>query len=309
MAKIVESVPNISEGRRLDVVEACVDAIRNTPGVTVLDYSSDASHNRSVITYIGSPEGVEEASVALAKKAAELIDLTVQTGEHPRMGAVDVMPFIPIRETTVEDCIDLSKRVGKRMAEEAGIPVFLYEYSASAPHRANLATVRRGQFEGMAEKVMQAEWEPDFGGRRIHPTAGVTAVGARKPLIAFNVNLSTSDITVADKIAKVIRESSGGLTCVKAIGIKLEERNIAQVSINMTDYTRTPLYRVVELIRAEAKRWGVGVIGTELIGLAPMKALADSAEYYLQIENFDYDKQVLENHLIDELAFVNGYNE
>ncbi len=309
MAKIIESVPNISEGRRPEIVEACVDAVRKIPGVTVLDYSSDPSHNRSVITYIGSPEGVEEASVALTKKAAELIDLTVHTGEHPRMGAVDVMPFIPIRDTTVEECIELSKRVGKRMAEEAGVPVFLYEYSASAPHRANLAAVRRGQFEGMSEKVLLPEWEPDFGGRRIHPTAGVTAVGARKPLIAFNVNLGTDDITVADKIAKTIRESSGGLACVKAIGIKLAERNIAQVSVNMTDYTCTPLYRMVEMVRMEAARWGINVIGTELIGLIPMKALADSAEYYLQIENFDYDRQVLENHMLDELSFVNGYDD
>jgi len=309
MAKIIESVPNISEGRRLDVVDACVDAVRNTPGVTLLDYSSDASHNRSVITYIGSPEGVEEASVALAIKAAELIDLTTQTGEHPRMGAVDVMPFIPIREATVDDCVALSQRIGARMAEEAGVPVFLYEYSATAPNRKNLADVRRGQFEGMAQKVQLPEWEPDFGGRRIHPTAGVTAVGARKPLIAFNVNLSTSNITIAEKIAKVVRESNGGLACVKAIGIMLEERNTAQVSINMTDYTRTPLYRVVELIRAEAARWGVGVIGTELIGLTPMKALADAAEYYLQIEDFDYDRQVLENHLLDELSFISGYDD
>ena len=298
MAKIIESVPNISEGRRPEVVEACVDAVRNTPGVTLLDYSSDANHNRSVITYIGSPEGVEQASVALAKKAAELIDLTVHSGEHPRMGAVDVMPFIPIREATIEDCVELSKRVGARIAEEAGVPVFLYEKSASAPHRENLAAVRSGQFEGMAEKVTLPEWEPDFGGRRIHPTAGVIAVGARKPLIAFNINLSTSDVEIAKKIAKVIRESNGGLACVKALGIMLGSRNTAQVSINMTDYTQTPLYRVVELTRMEAARWGVSIIGTELIGLAPMKAIADSAEYYLQLEDFDFERQVLENHLL-----------
>lgn len=298
MAKIIESVPNISEGRRPEVVEACVDAVRNTPGVTLLDYSSDANHNRSVITYIGSPEGVEQASVALAKKAAELIDLTVHSGEHPRMGAVDVMPFIPIRETTIEDCVELSKRVGARIAEEAEIPVFLYEKSASAPHRENLAAVRSGQFEGMAEKVTRPEWEPDFGGRRIHPTAGVIAVGARKPLIAFNINLSTSDVEIAKKIAKVIRESNGGLACVKALGIMLGSCNTAQVSINMTDYTQTPLYRVVELTRMEAARWGVSIIGTELIGLAPMKAIADSAEYYLQLEDFDFERQVLENHLL-----------
>lgn len=306
--KIIECVPNISEGRRPEIVEACADAVRNTAGVTILDYSSDASHNRSVITFIGSPEGVEEASVALVKRAAELIDLTVHSGEHPRMGAVDVMPFIPVREATLEDCIELSRRVGKRIADEAGVPVFLYEYSASAPCRRNLADVRRGQFEKMAQKVTEPEWEPDFGGRRIHPTAGVIAVGARKPLIAFNVNLSTSDIAIAEKIARVIRESSGGLACVKAIGVKLAERNIAQVSVNMTDYTRTPLYRMVELVRMEAARWGVSVIGTELIGLAPMRALADAAEYYLQIEDFDYDRQVLENHLLDDIVFETAFD-
>lgn len=307
MAKIIESVPNISEGRRPEVVAACVEAVSSTPGVTLLDYSSDASHNRSVITYIGSPEGVEQASVALVRKAAELIDLTKHSGEHPRMGAVDVMPFIPIRDTTVADCVALSRRVGERIADEAGVPVFLYEDSATAPHRVNLADVRRGGFEGMAKKVLGPEWEPDFGGRRVHPTAGVIAVGARKPLIAFNINLGTSDISIANAIARVIRQSSGGLDCVKAIGVKLDERNIAQVSMNMTDYTVTPLYRVVEMVRFEAARWGVPIIGTELIGLAPMKALADSAQYYLQIENFDFDRQVLENHLIDDLSFTGQY--
>lgn len=298
MVKIIESVPNISEGRNMKVVETCVDAVRNTKGCTLMDYSSDASHNRTVITYMGSPEAVEEASVALAKIAAELIDLTKHDGEHPRMGAVDVMPFIPIKGATTEDCVELSKKVGERITKEADIPVFLYESSASAPHRQNLAAIRKGQFEGMAEKVMQEEWEPDFGGRRIHPTAGVVAVGARPPLIAFNINLSTSDITIANNIAKIIRRSSGGLEAVKAIGVMLEERNTAQVSINMTDYTKTPLYRVLELVRAEAKRYGVNVIGTELIGLCPMQAMFDSAEYYLQIEEFDSKVQIIENHLL-----------
>lgn len=298
MAKIIESVPNISEGRNKEVVEACVDAVRKTPGCTLLDYSSDTSHNRTVITYMGSPEACEEASVALAKKAAELIDLTKHEGEHPRMGAVDVMPFIPIKDATTDDCVELSQKVGKRIAEEAGIPVFLYESSATAPHRQNLAAIRKGQFEGMAEKVQQEEWEPDFGGRKIHPTAGVVAVGARPPLIAFNINLNTPDINIANAIAKIIRRSSGGLEAVKSIGVMLESRNIAQVSINMTDYTKTPLYRVVELVKAEAKRYGVTVVGTEIIGLTPMQALIDSAEYYLQVEEFDSKVQVIENHLL-----------
>lgn len=298
MAKIIESVPNISEGRNQEVIEACVDQIRTTAGCTLLDYSSDTSHNRTVITYMGSPEACEEASVKLAKKAVELIDLTKHVGEHPRMGCVDVMPFIPIKDATTEDCVELSKRVGKRIAEEADLPVFLYEQSASAPHRENLAAVRKGQFEGMAEKVKDALWIPDFGGQRIHPTGGAVAVGARPPLIAFNINLSTSDVEIANKIGKIIRRSNGGFDCVKAMGVMLEDRNIAQVSINMTDFTRTPLYRVVELTKAEAARYGVHVIGTEIIGLCPMNALFDAAEYYLQIEEFNPSVQVIENHLL-----------
>lgn len=298
MAKIIESIPNISEGRNKEVIEACVDQIRETEGCMLLDYSSDESHNRTVITYMGSPEACEEASVKLAKKAVELIDLTKHKGEHPRMGCVDVMPFVPIKETTMDECVDLAKRVGKRIAEEADLPVFLYEKSASAPHRENLAKVRKGQFEGMAEKVQQEEWEPDFGGRRIHPTGGVVGVSARPPLVAYNINLGTDNLEIAKRIGKIIREGGGGLHCVKAMGVMLEERNIAQVSINMTDFTVTPLHRVTELVRAEAARYGVAIIGTELIGLAPMKALLDAAEFYLQIEDFDAENQVIENHLL-----------
>ena len=298
MAKIIESVPNISEGRNKEVIEACVDQIRSTPGCTLLNYSSDEDHNRTVITYMGSPEGCEEASVKLAKKAVELIDLTKHEGAHPRMGCVDVMPFIPIKEATMDECVELSLKVGKRIAEEADLPVFLYEKSASAPHRQNLAKVRKGQLEGMAEKVKDPDWIPDFGGQRIHPTGGIVAVGARPPLIAFNINLGTPDLEIATKIGKIIRESSGGLKCVKAMGVMLEDRNIAQVSINMTDFTVTPLYRVKELVKAEAARYGVPVIGTEIIGLAPMQAFFDTAEYYLQIEDFQPDVQVIENHLL-----------
>lgn len=298
MAKIIESVPNISEGRNQAVIEACVEQIRTTPGCTLLNYSSDPSHNRTVITYMGSPEGCEEASVKLAKKAVGLIDLTKHEGEHPRMGCVDVMPFIPIKEATMEECVALSRRIGKRIAEEADLPVFLYEKSASAPHRQNLAKVRKGQFEGMAEKVKDADWIPDFGGQRIHPTGGAVCVGARPPLIAYNINLGTDNLEIASKISKIIRESGGGLKCVKAMGVMLEERNIAQVSINMTDFTVTPLHRVTELVRSEAARYGVPVIGTELIGLAPMQALFDAAEYYLQIEDFNPAVQVIENHLL-----------
>lgn len=214
------------------------------------------------------------------------------------MGAIDVIPFIPVKEVKVEDCVALSKEVAKDIWEQAKLPVFLYEDSASAPNRVNLAEIRKGQFEGMAEKVQQPEWEPDFGGRTVHPTAGVVAVGARAPLVAFNINLSTSDVKIASRIAKILRRSSGGFDCVKALGVMLEERNVAQVSINMTNFHKTPLYRVLELTKAEAARWGVHVIGTEIIGLTPMQALIDSAEYYMQIENFDFHKQVLENHLL-----------
>ena len=298
MAKIVECIPNISEGRNMEVVEAVLNEVRSTPNVTLLDHSSDPNHNRTVITFLGSPEGVAEAAVKLAKKAVELIDLTKHVGEHPRMGAVDVCPFVPVKEITTEECVALSKEVAKRIWEEAGMPVFLYEDSASAPHRVNLAAIRKGQFEGMAQKVLEPEWEPDFGGRTIHPTAGTVAVGCRMPLVAFNINLNTPDIKIASAIAKIIRQSSGGLACVKALGVMLEDRNIAQVSINMTNLNKTPLYRVVELVKAEAKRWGVTVIGTEIVGLTPMNALIDSAEYYLQIEAFDRDKQVLENYLL-----------
>ena len=298
MAKLVECVPNISEGRDSSVVEQCMDAVRAVPGVTVLDYSSDTSHNRTVITYIGSPEGVKAAGTALAQKCAQLIDLTKHSGEHPRMGALDVLPFIAIKDVSAEELTSLARETAEQIYGAAGIPVFLYEQSATAPNRKNLADIRRGEFEGMAQKVMQPEWQPDFGGRTVHPTAGVCAVGVRAPLVAFNINLSTSDVEIAKKIAKIIRRSSGGFECVKAIGVLLEPRNTAQVSINMTDYRVTPLYRVLETVRFEAARYGVSVVGTEIIGLTPMRALADAAEYYLQIENFSAEHQILENYLL-----------
>lgn len=298
MAKIMECIPNISEGRNPAVVEAVVDIIRNTPGVTLLDHSSDPSHNRSVITYLGAPEAVMKAAVELAGKAVELIDLTKHEGEHPRMGAVDVIPFVPIKDMTMEECVELSKQAAAQIYEKHGLPVFLYERSASDPKRENLATIRKGQFEGMAEKMKKPGWAPDFGTDAPHPTAGVVAVGARMPLVAFNINLNTPDVEIANRISKIIRRSGGGWDNVKALGIMLDDRKIAQVSINMTDFNRTPLYRVLETVRFEARRWGAEVIGTEIIGLTPMNALIDTAEYYLQIEAFDRDRQVLENHLL-----------
>jgi glutamate formiminotransferase len=298
MAKIVEFIPNFSEGRRREVIELLVKEARGVPSVTLLDYSSDESHNRSVFTLIGDPGGIAEAAFRLCKLAAEKIDMREHRGEHPRMGASDVFPFVPVKEVTVAECVALSKGVAERIWKELKIPSFLYESSASRPERENLAAVRKGQFEGMPEKLLREEWAPDYGERKIHPTAGIMAIGARPPLIAYNVNLSTSDIKIANAIAKTIRGSSGGYQYCKAIGVMLEERNIAQVSINMVNFEGTPLYRVFEAIRSEAKRWGVTILGSEIVGLTPAKALADCAEYYLQIENFDYKTQVLENHLL-----------
>jgi glutamate formiminotransferase len=298
MAKIVEFIPNFSEGRRREVIDLLVKEARSVPSVMLLDYSSDTSHNRSVFTMVGDPDGIAEAAFRLCKLAGEKIDMREHSGEHPRMGASDVFPFVPVKEVTVAECVELSKRVAERIWRELKIPSFLYESSASRPERENLAAVRKGQFEGMPEKLLKEEWAPDYGERKIHPTAGIMAIGARPPLIAYNVNLSTPDIRIANAIAKTIRGSSGGYQYCKAIGVMLEERNIAQVSINMVNFEGTPLYRVFEAIRAEAKRWGVTILGSEIVGLTPVKALADCAEYYLQIENFDYKKQVLENHLL-----------
>ena len=298
MAQIIESIPNISEGRRQDVIEACVDQIRTTPGCTLLNYSSDPNHNRTVISYIGDAKGVEEASVKLAKKAVELIDLTKHTGEHPRMGCVDVMPFVPIKDATNEDCIRLSEKVGERIAEEADLPVFLYEKSASAPHRENLAAIRKGEFEGMAEKIHQPEWKPDFGPAERHPTAGTVAIGARMPLVAYNINLDTPSLEIAHGIAKKVRFIGGGLRFCKAMGVELKERGITQVSMNLTDYSKTAIYRAHEMVRFEARRYGVNIVGSEIIGLVPMEALIDTAAYYLGLENFSM-QQVLESRIME----------
>lgn len=298
MAKLVECIPNFSEGRNQEVIDALIKEAKSVAGVTLLDYSSDASHNRSVFTLVGDPEGIAEAAFRLCKLASEKIDLTKHTGEHPRMGATDVIPFVPIKDITAQECVEISKKVAERIYNELKIPSFLYEDSAQSEARRNLAAVRKGQFEGMPEKLLQPEWAPDYGERKIHPTAGIVAIGARMPLVAFNVNLDTSDINIANTIAKSIRASGGGFKYCKAIGVMLEDRNIAQVSMNMVNYEGTPLYRTFEVIRMEAARWGVNIIGSEVIGLTPAKALIDCAEYYLKIEKFDYSKQILENHLL-----------
>ena len=292
---IMECVPNFSEGRDLAKVERIVDAFRGKEGVKLLDYSSDKDHNRTVVTVIGEIEPLGDAVIEAIGIAAQLIDLTHHQGEHPRMGAADVVPFIPIKNCTVQEADALAKRVGKEVAERFQIPSFLYEKSATAPHRENLAAIRKGQFEGMFEKMKQPEWKPDFGPDAPHPTAGVFAVGARMPLVAFNVNLDTPNLQIAEDIAARVRHSSGGYAFIKALGVMLEERHIAQVSMNLTDYTHTAVYRAYEAVKMEARRYGVNVVGTEIIGMVPMAALIDCAEYYLQVENFSM-KQVLENN-------------
>lgn len=298
MAKIVECIPNFSEGQNQAVIDGLVATAKSIPGVTLLDYSSDASHNRSVFTLVGDNQSIQEAAFQLVKYASENIDMTKHHGEHPRMGATDVCPFVPIKDITTQECVEISKQVAERINRELGIPIFLYEDSATRPERQNLAKVRKGQFEGMPEKLLEEDWAPDYGDRKIHPTAGVTAVGARMPLVAFNVNLDTDNIDIAHKIAKIIRGSGGGYKYCKAIGVMLEDRHIAQVSMNMVNFEKCSLYRTFETIKFEARRYGVNVIGSEIIGLAPAKALIDVAEYYLQVEDFDYHKQILENHLL-----------
>jgi glutamate formiminotransferase len=296
MNRIMECVPNFSEGRDLERVEKIIAPFRGKENVKLLDYSTDKDHNRCVVTVIGEPEALKDAVIEAMGIAAEVIDMTKHEGQHPRMGATDVVPFIPVRGCTIEDADKLAKEVAAAVADRFGIPSFLYERSASASHRANLASVRKGQFEGMAEKMKDPRWKPDFGPETIHPTAGVTAIGARMPLVAFNINLDTPNLEIATRIGHQIRHLSGGFRYVKAMGVMLEERNIAQVSINMTDYTKTSLYRVFETVKMEAKRYGVNVLGSEIIGLVPMAALIDCAEYYLQIEDFNMD-QVLETRL------------
>ncbi len=292
---ILETVPNFSEGRDLAIVEQIADCFRGKEGVKLLDYSSDKDHNRSVFTVIGEPGSLRDAVIASAKAALDLIDLRKHKGQHPRMGCVDVIPFIPIKGCDLKDADKVAREVGEALGQ-MGQPVFLYERSASRPNRENLSDIRRGEFEGMAEKMKGEDWVPDFGPQTIHPSGGVTAVGARMPLIAFNVNLNTPDLNIAKAIAKVVRHSGGGLRYVKAMGVMLEDRNLAQVSMNLTDYTQTSVYRVFEMVKSEARRYGVSIAGSELIGLTPVKALVDSAEYYLQMEQFSFD-QVLEMRL------------
>lgn len=293
---IIECVPNLSEGRRAEVVEACAAAIRQTAGVTLLDYSSDASHNRSVLTMAGDGPALTQAVLALYDAALPRIDLRTHTGEHPRLGAVDVVPFVPIEGVTMAECVALARDVAEAVAAQFEVPVYLYEEAATSPARRNLEDIRRGEFEGLAAKMATDEWRPDFGPARPHPSAGATVIGARVPLIAYNINLATDRLDVAKKIAAAIRFSSGGLRFVKAMGIRVDDRQLVQVSMNLTNYQKTPIFRVFDLVRREAARYGVAVLESEIVGLVPSAALIDAAQYYLQLERFGED-QILETKM------------
>ncbi|MGQ9558842.1 MAG: glutamate formimidoyltransferase [Desulfurispora sp.] len=298
MQKLVQCVPNFSEGRRPEVVEQIVAAIRAVEGVSLLDYSLDASHNRSVVTFIGPPGRVGEAAVAAAARAAELINMEEHSGAHPRIGATDVIPFIPVAGVEMAECVELAREVGRELGEKLGIPVYLYEAAATRPERKNLAQVRQGQYEGLKTEITRPERAPDFGPPRLHPTAGATAVGARPPLIAYNINLGTSDLRIAQAIARSIRGSSGGYPSIKALGVMLEDRGLAQVSINVCNFREVSLPRIFETVRLEAARYGVNVVGSEIVGLVPLEALLDTAAFYLRLEGFA-PQQVLEKRLLD----------
>ena len=293
---IIECIPNVSEGRRPEVVEAIAAAIRAVPGVRLLDHSSDASHNRSVFTMAGDAEPIKAAVLAMYERALADIDLRTHKGEHPRLGAVDVVPFVPIEGVTMEGCVALAKEVGAEVASRFAVPVYLYEEASANPARKNLEDIRRGEFEGLAAKMASQGWAPDFGPSAPHASAGASVVGARMPLIAYNINLNTDRLDVAKKIAAAIRHSSGGFRYVKAAGFRLEDRGIVQVSMNLTNYEKTPIYRVFETVKREAERYGVSILESEIVGLIPSAALNATTEYYLQIAGFTSD-QVLENKL------------
>ncbi len=301
MNKIVECIPNFSEGRDASIVKAITAAIASIPNIVVLDQTMDSDHHRSVITFAGEPEAVLEAAVLATARASELIDLNHHTGEHPRMGALDVLPFVPIKNVTMDECVELAHRAGERIANELKIPVYLYEYAARRTDRIDLANVRRGEFEALREEIeINEDRAPDYGEARAHPTAGAIAVGARAPLIAYNINLATDDLTVTKNIAKAVRGRDGGLLYVKALGFALTARRQVQVSMNLVNYLETPVFRVFEMVKREAERYGVRVAGSEIIGLIPQAALNASADFYLQIENFD-PRMILEHRLQEAL--------
>jgi len=293
---LIGCIPNVSEGRRLDVIAAIADAVRGVEGVRLLDYSSDASHNRSVFTLAGTADGVQRAVGAMFEQALPAIDLRTHRGEHPRLGAIDVVPLVPLEEVSMAECAAVARQVGAFIARRFGVPVYLYEEAAAHPSRQHLEDIRRGGFEGLGAKMSTAGWAPDFGPSAPHPTAGATVVGARRPLIAYNVNLATDRLDVARKIAAAVRQSSGGYPFVKAIGIPLAARGLVQVSMNLTNYEATPIVRVFEAVKREAARYGVAVLESEIIGLVPAAALAAASGHDLQLAHFTR-AQILEHRL------------
>lgn len=295
--KIVQCVPNFSEGKDMKKIDEIVSVFKNKEGFKLISYEPDPNYNRTVVTLLGEPEKIVKSVLEMVSKTTELIDLNNHKGEHPRMGATDVIPFIPIKDIKMNECVKIAKRLGKEIADKYNVPIFLYEEAATTEERRNLADIRKGEFEGMFAKIKEERWHPDYG-ENIHPTAGVTAVGARVPLIAFNINLDTSDIKIANNIAKSIRFSNGGFRFIKAGGAFIQEKNIVQVTMNITNYQKTSIYRVFETVKMEAKRYGINVLGSEIIGLVPLQALIESIEYYLGLNDFNINK-VLETHLVD----------
>jgi len=296
MTKLVECIPNFSEGRRPEVLDAIAAAVRGTAGVTLLDMESDRDHNRSVLTFIGEPEAVKQAALAAAAKAVELIDMEKHQGEHPRLGAVDVVPFVPVSEMTMAEAVELSRAVGKELWERLRLPVYFYEEAAASPERKNLPDVRKGEYEGRKRDISDPKWMPDVGEPRMHPTAGAAIVGARFPLVAFNVNLDTDRLELAKAIARKVREKDGGLPAVRALGFEIKERNIVQVSMNLVNYHKTGIHQAFEAVRAEAEKAGVRVLGSEVVGLVPLDALVQCADFFLKLENFK-PAQILETRL------------
>lgn len=297
MKKILLCEPNVSEGQDLEAVEQIVDQVRRVPEVRIIDYSSDADHNRSVLTYLGEPEPVLEATKNLAAKALELIDMATHHGSHPRMGAVDVVPFVPVRNVETAEAVEVARQFGRYFGS-LGVPVYYYEEAATRPERSTVPKIRKGQYEALAEKLKDPAWVPDEGPATFNPSAGATITGVRFPLVAFNVNLRTTDLSIADHIARSVRFINGGFRYVRAIGLALEDQEMVQVSMNLVNYEKTPIPRVLETIRSEAARYGVVVAGTELIGPVPLPALAEVAKYYLQVHDF-HEEQIIEMALID----------
>lgn len=301
MVKLIECVPNYSEGRRTDVIEAIVRPFKDVKGCYLLDYRADPDHNRLVVSLVGEPEALEKALIKSAKIAIENINLNNHQGAHPRIGVIDVIPFVPLRNISMEECVEFSRKFADLFHKETGVPVYFYEESALRADRRNLEVIRRGQYEALKKEITKPERHPDIGAPELHPTAGATVIGARKFLIAFNVNLRTKNVSVAKAIARAVRASSGGFSAVKAIGLELREKGMTQVSMNIVDFEKNAMYRVLELIKAEAKRWGVLVAETEVYGIVPAAALLESTSYYMQIAEFD-PNQVIELRLLDLLG-------